>query len=192
MLPNQTQARRRCVSPGTVKRLAARTTSFPSSWRFRGARPVPRPLAPFVPYTYQFFLVALIPLAFWLDQQTHSVAQQDVLGACAWLLLFAATRFSTPTERRQVWIMVSIATAVEIWSSIIWGIYRYRMGNLPMFVPPGHGLVYLFALRAARTPLVQRYPRIAVRGAVVVASAWALFGITLEPLLFHRLDVLGL
>jgi hypothetical protein len=152
---------------------------------------LPARLRPLAPYTYHIFLLGLIPLAFWLDTLTTSVAQQDVLGACAWIILFACTRFSSPAERRQVWIMVGVATCVEVWSSIIWGIYRYRFGNLPMFVPPGHGLVYLFALRAVRTPLVARHRAAAVRFAVGAASVWALFGLTIEPLVFHRLDVLG-
>jgi hypothetical protein len=143
------------------------------------------------PYAYLWFLLVLIPVGFELDVHTRNVYQQDVLGGCTWLILIGCTRFSPRIERRQVWIMVGVATCIEVWSSIIWGIYRYRFGNLPLFVPPGHGLVYLFALRAARTPLVLRYPRVAVRAAVLVAATWAVFGLTLEPLLFHRLDVLG-
>lgn len=152
---------------------------------------LPAPLRPLVPYAYHAFLLGLIPIAFWLDTMTRTVAQQDILGLCAWGILFACTRFSTPTERRQVWIMVGVATCVEVWSSIIWGIYRYRFGNLPLFVPPGHGLVYLFALRAARTPLVVRYRQTAVRLAIIAATVWAVFGLSLEPIIFHRLDLLG-
>jgi hypothetical protein len=137
-------------------------------------------------------LLGLIPLAFWLDIHTCTIAQQDVLGACAWVVLFICTRFSSPTERRQVWIMVGIATCVEVWSSIVWGIYRYRFGNVPMFVPPGHGLVYLFALRTARTPAFLRHPKAAVRLGLICATLWAIGGVTLEPLLLHRLDLLGL
>jgi hypothetical protein len=136
-------------------------------------------------------LLVVIPLAFYLDSRTTTIAQQNVLGVCAWIILIGATRFSPPTERRQVWIMVGIATCVEVWSSVIWGIYRYRFGNVPMFVPPGHGLVYLWALRAARTPLVLRYPREATLFGIIGATAWATFGLTLEPLFFHRLDVTG-
>jgi hypothetical protein len=153
--------------------------------------PLPRWLERFTPYTYHVFLLVLIPLAFFLDQHVGSIGKQNILGLCAWLILFACTRFSPPSERRQVWIMVGIATGVEIWSSIIWGVYRYRFGNLPMFVPPGHGLVYLFALRAARTPLVVAYRRIVVHLGLIVATAWAFFGLTLEPLFLHRLDILG-
>ena len=144
-----------------------------------------------VPYTYQIFLVGLIPLAFYLDIHTTSFAQQNILGACAWVILFAATRFSPTSERRQVWIMVGVATCVEVWSSIIWGIYRYRFGNVPMFVPPGHGMVYLFALTAARTPLVVRHGKVLTRLAWIAATGWAIGGLTLEPLLLGRLDLLG-
>ena len=143
------------------------------------------------PYWYQIMLLAVIPVAFWLDARTTSIGQQNVLGACAWLLLVLSMRFSPPAERRQVWIMVAVASAVEVWSSIVWGIYRYRFGNVPMFVPPGHGLVYLWALRSARTPLLLKYPRQAKYFGLVGATAWAIYGLTLEPLLFGRLDVTG-
>lgn len=143
------------------------------------------------PYSYHLFLIGLIPLAFFLDIHTKNVEQQDVLGVGAWLILIAATRFSPPDERRQVWCMVAVATCVEIWSSMVWGIYRYRFDNVPLFVPPGHGLVYLFALRAVRTPLMDRFGPSITRFAFVVATAWALGGMTLEPLLLGRLDLLG-
>src|SRR5579884_671551 len=130
-----------------------------------------------VPYTYQIFLLFLIPLAFYLDIHTANVWQQDLLGLGAWIILFVATRFSTPGERRQVWIMVSIATCVELWSSVVWGIYRYRFGNVPLFVPPGHGMVYLFALRAARTPFMERHGQAVAKVAFAVATAWAAAGV---------------
>jgi hypothetical protein len=142
-------------------------------------------------YWYQLGLLIIIPVAFWLDAHTSSIAQQNVLGACAWLLLIGALRFSAPAERRQVWIMVGVASCVEVWSSLVWGIYRYRYGNVPMFVPPGHGLVYLWALRSARSPLLLKYPRQAKWCALVGATAWAVFGLTLEPLAFGRWDITG-
>jgi len=146
---------------------------------------------PFLPYTYQVFLLGLIPIAFVLDTHTRTIGQQNILGVCAWIVLIVMTRFSPPSERRQVWIMVGIATCVEVWSSVIWGVYRYRFGNVPMFVPPGHGLVYLFALRSVRTPLMKKHGRLISRAAFVCATGWAIFGLTLEPVLMHRVDILG-
>jgi hypothetical protein len=148
-------------------------------------------LEPIRPYWYQIMLLAVIPVAFWLDARTSSIAQQNILGACAWVLLILSMRLSPPAERRQVWIMVGVASAVEVWSSIVWGIYRYRFGNVPMFVPPGHGLVYLWALRAARTPVLLKYPRQAKWFGIVGATVWAIYGLTVEPLFFGRLDITG-
>ena len=33
--------------------------------------------------------------------------------------------------------------------SLLWGVYHYRLHNLPLFVPPAHGLVYLTGLSLA-------------------------------------------
>jgi hypothetical protein len=143
------------------------------------------------PYWYNIFLLGLIPLALGLDTRVTGIGEQNWLGVGAWIILFACTRFSPPTERRQVWTMVGISTCVELWSSVVWGIYRYHFHNMPMFVPPGHGLVYLFALRAARTPAVSRHGPMVSRLALVAATAWMLFGLSVEPLVFHRLDVTG-
>ncbi|GAC1513468.1 MAG: hypothetical protein NVS2B16_18470 [Chloroflexota bacterium] len=143
------------------------------------------------PYIYGLFLIVLIPVAFALDTLTRNVWEQDILGVLSLGILIGCTRFSPPIERRQVWIMVAVATCVEIWSSVIWGIYRYRFHNMPLFIPWGHGLVYLFALRAARTPLMLRYGKVFSTGALTAATAWMVFGLTIEPLALHRLDLTG-
>ncbi len=139
------------------------------------------------PYTYNVFLLGLIPVALFLDIHTRNLWQQDVLGLLSFCVLAFWTRFSPPNERRQVWIMVGVATCIEIWSSVIWGIYRYRFHNMPLFVPWGHGLVYLFA----RTPIMLKHGRAISRAALYLATAWAAFGLTAEPLLTGRLDVTG-
>ena len=40
-----------------------------------------------------------------------------------------------------------IATAGELVLSLVWGLYDYRLGNLPLFVPPGHVLLYWLGLK---------------------------------------------
>jgi hypothetical protein len=155
------------------------------------ARSLPAPLCRIAPYIYQIFLLILIPVALFLDSRTETLAQQHVLGVICLGILYVSTRFSPPRERRQVWIMVGIATCVELWSSLVWGVYRYRFDNVPLFVPWGHGLVYLFALRAARTPLLEKHGTLAARLAFGCATVWAIGGLTVEPLLLGRVDILG-
>jgi hypothetical protein len=107
------------------------------------------------------------------------------LGALTWLVLLGLlTRF--PAERRaQALGVVLFATVGEVTGSILWGVYHYRLHNLPMFVPPAHGLVYLAGLSLA-TALAAR-TRTLVLAAAVIASGWALLGLTVLP----RADIAG-
>jgi len=57
--------------------------------------------------------------------------------------------------------------------------------------PPGHGLLYLFALRATRTPLMMNHAKALRCVALTCATLWAIGGLTVEPLLVGRVDVLG-
>ena len=46
----------------------------------------------------------------------------------------------------QVATLVVLATLLEYSASPLLGLYTYRLHNVPAFVPPGHGLVYLAAV----------------------------------------------
>jgi hypothetical protein len=111
--------------------------------------------------------------------------EQLALGALTWLVLLAAmTRFE-PLRRAQALGVVIFATVGEVTGSIVWGVYHYRLHNLPTFVPPAHGLVYLtgFSLSVA----LARHARAVVLAAAAAASTWALLGLTVLP----RRDVAG-
>ena len=47
-----------------------------------------------------------------------------------------------------LWCMVW-ATAGELFCSLVWGLYTYRLGNIPHFVPPGHVLLFLIGCHLA-------------------------------------------
>ena len=143
------------------------------------------------PYTFHIALAIYWPILLFADAQAQTLNQQRALGALTFAFLFLATRFSPPSERCQVWLMVGIATSVELFCSVVWGLYSYRWGNVPLFVPPGHGLLYLFALRAARTPLLVNHSRVVGRVALACATLWAIGGLTMEPLFVGRVDALG-
>jgi hypothetical protein len=110
-----------------------------------------------------------------------SLGQQHLLGAGTWLLLLLVLRGESTTVRAQVAVVVVFATVVEYVFSWWLGVYEYRLGTVPMFVPPGHGLVYLAALSFGRTAFAHRHARPLLGGVLVVGGAWALWGITLSP-----------
>jgi hypothetical protein len=105
-----------------------------------------------------------------LDVATNA-QQQFALGLTAWAFLAVALRDSPPRERLQVLTMVGVATICECIGSILWGAYRYRLGNLPIYVPAGHGLFYLTALRVAELPLLRRHERTVIAAVFIGAVA---------------------
>jgi hypothetical protein len=126
------------------------------------------------------YLAALLAL-----DHYASYPEQLALGALTWVVLAAAlTR--VPLERRaQAVGVVVFATIGEVTGSLIWGVYSYRLHNLPLFVPPAHGLVYLTGLALATA--LARHTRTLVIVAATGAATWGLLGLFVLP----RRDVAG-
>ncbi len=116
-----------------------------------------------------------------------SLAQQRLLGAGTWLLLLVLLRGEDRAVRVQVAVVVVFASLVEYVFSGWLGVYVYRLDNVPAFVPPGHGLVYLAALCLGRSAVAHRHRRLLLGSALVASGAWAVWGLTLSP----RPDALG-
>jgi hypothetical protein len=110
---------------------------------------------------------------------------QLALGAATWLALFLVCRGLPPERRAQAALVVVVATCAEVTGSLLWGVYTYRLENLPTFVPPAHGLVYLCGVSLAGA-LVRRR-RMLVAAALAGSLGWALAGLTVLP----RSDVGG-
>jgi hypothetical protein len=120
------------------------------------------------------WLGVLLAVDSWVDAR-----QQLVLGALTWVVLWLACRRISPELRMQALIVVVVATCAEVVGSIVWGVYTYRLENLPSFVPPAHGLVYLSGSALAAWALPRR--RVLVRIALVLVLAWGLAGVTVLP-----------
>jgi hypothetical protein len=110
---------------------------------------------------------------------------QVVLGAVTAALLAALLALHPPRERVQALLVVLVATGAEVVGSLLWGVYEYRLGNLPAFVPPGHGLVFLAGLGLARC--FGRRAGWLVAAAVAGAAGWGAFSLAVSG----RPDVAG-
>jgi hypothetical protein len=110
-----------------------------------------------------------------LDVGSNIWAQRG-LGVISWIVLLGLLRGESRAVRAQVAVVVAFATAIEYTASPLLGFYTYRLHNVPAFVPPGHGGLFLTALALGRSPLFQRYGRVLVRLALVAGSAWVLWG----------------
>jgi len=124
------------------------------------------------------YLVALLAI----DTQVGFHGQL-VLGGITRVVLLAALRPLPALARAQALGVVAFATLGEVVGSLIWGVYRYRLHNLPLFIPPAHGIVYLSGLALASLVPSRRVVAIAAVGAI----GWGIAGLTVLP----RLDVAG-
>jgi hypothetical protein len=126
------------------------------------------------------YLVALLAV----DTQVDLYGQL-ALGALTWLVLLAAARPLTAERRAQVAVVICAATLAELTGSILWGVYSYRLHNLPTFVPPAHGLVFMAGLSLSEA--LRRHARALVIVAALGATVWGVLGLTVLP----RLDAAG-
>jgi hypothetical protein len=146
---------------------------------------------------YILIMALWIPSALYADA-TFDRWAQDVVSLVTWALLAAVFLAVDGHERRQLVVVVVVATLFEITFSIIWGLYVYRFENLPLYVPPGHGLIYLLALRLAQFPRVRASRRLTsgivtaavctwVAGALLLPDSPDLVGLCLVPALLYCL-----
>jgi len=135
-----------------------------------------------VPRSYALLGPAYLAALLAVDTQVGRHGQV-ALGLVTCVVLVAALVPLTPLARAQALGVVLFATIGEVTGSLVWGVYRYRLHNLPLFIPPAHGIVYLSGL--ALVGVVR--PRLLVGVAAVGAAAWGLAGVTVLP----RLDVAG-
>lgn len=61
------------------------------------------------------------------------------------------------------------------------GGYTYRFENVPAYVPPGHGMVYLTAVALARSALFVRHPGKIALLVIAVWGTWSLWGVSGYP-----------
>jgi hypothetical protein len=108
---------------------------------------------------------------------------QLALGALTWIVLGIACVPLDARRRAQVAGVVVFATVGEVTGSLVWGVYRYRLHNLPLFIPPAHGLVFIAGCALAGA----LRERIVVALAAAGSIGWGIAGLTVLP----RLDVAG-
>jgi hypothetical protein len=132
--------------------------------------------------TMMGFLTAVLAV-----DSSGTLTTQRLLGAATWLALVLALRRCSPLVRAQTLVVVAVATAVEYTFSPGLETYLYRFDNVPAYVPPGHGLVYLSAWALGHSAFVRG--RLRVVGAVVLVplGLWAAYGLVLAD----RPDALG-
>lgn len=113
---------------------------------------------------------------------------QNALGVAGWICLFLMLLRENNLIRAQVYVAVTFATVGEHFASIYMEGYIYRLQNIPAFVPPGHGIVYLTAVILGRTQFFIDHAKKIAIFVVVCGTLWA---VTSLNHLFGRSDQIG-
>jgi hypothetical protein len=113
--------------------------------------------------------------------------EQLLLGGATWAILIVSCLSLSAEDRARALLVVVVATCAEVLGSIVLGAYTYRLENLPAFVPPGHGLVFLAGLRISQSAPVRRHRKAFIRCVTAIVAAWGVSGLVL----LGRTDALG-
>lgn len=116
-----------------------------------------------------------------LDALARSLPVQFVISAITWavfllMLILGPTRYRVPAI-----VIVLVATDFECFGSLLCGFYQYRLHNLPLYVPAGHGIFYLAARQVLDLAELQRHRKLVVRAVFIVSAAWMLHGLFISP-----------
>jgi hypothetical protein len=116
---------------------------------------------------------------------------QLLIGAVFWVVLSGVAANMPRPDRSALLACLVVATGGEMFLSMAWGLYAYRLENVPLFVPPGHVLMYLLAAELARR-MSESAAWITLGAAGVYAAGAAAAGVdTIAPphLLLHAAAV---
>ncbi|MGE5641092.1 MAG: hypothetical protein ACM30H_13455 [Clostridia bacterium] len=115
-------------------------------------------------------IVATFVLGLALDTRADLPAQA-VIGAATWVVLAWVMRDAGGDLRRTILACVVLATAGEMFLSLVLGLYTYRLGNIPLFIPPGHALLLLLGISLSGK--MKDTQAVAIIGIAGAYSLWA-------------------
>lgn len=114
------------------------------------------------PPLWFLFWASVAPLIFFTDRYLTVTLQTVPALLICWLLIGALT--TRPRyEQLLLCVLVVVVTICEIVASLVLHWYTYRLHNVPLWIPPGHAVVFLTArvsgeqLRAKSRPNLLRF-----------------------------------
>jgi hypothetical protein len=128
-------------------------------------------------------ILAVIAGGLALDQVVEFWGQ-TLTNVGIWAVFLYSLRLAEPRDQLALATCVLYATLGEIFLSLVWGLYEYRLANVPLFVPPGHALLFMLGgilARHARDWIIWFVP-LAATPFVLLLAATGLG--TLDALLF--------
>ena len=98
---------------------------------------------------------------------------QAAVDAAVWSLFVALAWSRRGPERLALLACLAYASAGELFLSEVLGLYAYREGTIPLFVPPGHVLLLLLGVGAVRALPARAWSAVPwAMLPLVAAAAW--------------------
>ncbi|MBI2297092.1 MAG: hypothetical protein HYU76_13900 [Betaproteobacteria bacterium] len=135
------------------------------------------------PLSRALVITAVIGVGLIFDQHLEFWGQ-TLTNVGIWAVFVCWLRRAGSHDQLALTVCVLYATLGEIFLSLVWGLYEYRLANVPLFVPPGHALLFVLGrilAERAREWIVWFVPLAAAP--FVCLFAWTKVG-TLDALLF--------
>ncbi|AHE68122.1 hypothetical protein Loa_02585 [Legionella oakridgensis ATCC 33761 = DSM 21215] len=90
---------------------------------------------------------------------TYFLHGQDIANA---IMAFSYSWVFLTAKRRLHWLvllMTIISLCAEIMGSKVLTAYEYHLGNIPLYIPLGHAVIYATVFQISRQPLIWHYHR---------------------------------
>src|SRR5689334_3159122 len=126
-----------------------------------------------------------------LDRAPVELPLQTGGSVLVWAVMLRALHRARGDLRVIILACLAWSSLGEVIGSLIWGLYKYRLYNIPWFVPPGHVLMLLLAMHVAR-----RWGSVIILAAPITAALYAayslatggdLFSVIITPIFFVTL-----
>ncbi|MFK5968944.1 MAG: hypothetical protein QM487_02330 [Candidatus Marithrix sp.] len=96
----------------------------------------------------QLILIIVIIIGLLIDQNIQPWGQ-TIVNISVWLCFFWLLKCSDRTKQISLLLCLLYATVGEVVLSLIWQLYEYRLHNIPLFIPPGHAILFTLGLIVA-------------------------------------------
>lgn len=141
-------------------------------------------------------LVVLFAVAFglYIDSQAlaKTIPYNQLLANIAMISLFIWTyRNATKKLQKMMFYGMFIALAGECVFSLWLGMYEYRLENIPLYVPPGHAVVYVSVYYIIRDPWVLKNQVVLEKVLLALAILYSTFWLFVDNDLFGFICMIG-
>ncbi|WP_026775429.1 hypothetical protein [Polaribacter sp. Hel_I_88] len=104
---------------------------------------------------YLFFVIGLFLDSFYMVEITENA---QFYANSLMLLVFVITFFKVPKRlKEQMLAAVLIGFFGEYLFSVFLGMYTYRLGNVPLYIPFGHAFVYIAVLCFSKAASIKKH-----------------------------------